>query len=79
MRSPPSRYHHAVTPLHRHIVPPQACELYLQHRAQLEKADAQLEPRIRVRGVYGGAYHSFVLTQVPPPTLSNPLRRRRPN
>jgi len=41
----------------------EACQLYLGHRAKLDQADAQLESRLKVRGVYGGAYHSFVLTQ----------------
>ncbi|KAL1526898.1 hypothetical protein AB1Y20_015589 [Prymnesium parvum] len=40
----------------------EACELYLQHRQKLEQADAALEPRLKIRGVYGGAYHSFALT-----------------
>lgn len=43
----------------------EACEHYLEHRAQLDKADADVEEhsKLQVRGVYGGAYHSFVLTQ----------------
>ncbi|KAL3892546.1 MAG: hypothetical protein SGPRY_015028, partial [Prymnesium sp.] len=40
----------------------EACELYTAHRSKLDKADAALEPRLKIRGVYGGAYHSFVLT-----------------
>ncbi len=39
----------------------EACQAYLEHRQQLSSAEA--DDRLRVRAVYCGAYHSFVLTK----------------
>jgi len=39
----------------------EACQAYLEHRQQLGSAEA--DDRLRVRAVYCGAYHTFLLTK----------------
>jgi len=40
----------------------EACSMYLSHQAELQKGGA-LEDRLRVRAAFGGAYHTFLLTE----------------
>jgi len=42
----------------------ETCELYLQHRSRIDSAGAAAETRLTVVGAYGGAYHSFLLTNM---------------
>lgn len=40
----------------------EACEAYLAYRKEIEREEATLETRLKVVKVFGGAYHTFLLT-----------------